>query len=224
MITGPLITENPFGLVDIIWREVGFAVSRTQVQSVNDVTVRLPDALRTAVPKRQSEYLAGRLCAAHALRAMGLPETVGINDRAPVWPQGAVGSISHSDNRAIAVVSRDLAGLGVDVEPLMTAAQAKDVRDIVLTAAETTRGPRHLSPEAFLTLAFSAKESVYKALSPHLSQMPSFHDVNLLGVTSKTVQLHFAGVDLTAHFMLTDQDVTTMVAFDAALQQSLVVR
>ena len=45
---------------------------------------------------------------------------------ADVYKRQAAGSISHSDNRAVAVVSRDYAGLGVDIEPLMTRAQAQD--------------------------------------------------------------------------------------------------
>ena len=136
--------------------------------------------------------------------------------RAPVWPKGVAGSISHSDSRAVAVVSRTRLGLGVDIEPLMTATQARDIQDLILTTAETALRPPQLCFETFLTLAFSAKECVYKALSPHLPQMPTFLDATLVSVTARKAHLHFDGLSLTAHFALTDQDVTTLVALDHA--------
>ena len=50
-----------------------------------------------AVPQRRREFFAGRLAAHRAMEALGhLPEPVPMGqDRAPVWPQGLVGSISH---------------------------------------------------------------------------------------------------------------------------------
>jgi enterobactin synthetase component D len=216
LITGPLITENPFGLPDLVWREGRFSVTQANELNGHGITVCLPESLRFAVPKRQSEYLAGRLCAAHALRAVGLPEAVGQAGRAPIWPDGVVGSISHSDSRVICVVSRFHRGLGVDVEPLMTPAQAQDIHDLILTDAEMKLRPSHLGFEPFLTLMFSAKEAVYKALSPHLLQMPGFLDVTLLDLTPDTALLGFAGMTLTAHYILTRQDALTFVALHPA--------
>lgn len=202
---GALVTENPFGLSGLHWCEGRFAGAATP-----DLA-QLPEALRAAVPKRQSEYLAGRLCAAHALRAAGLPETVGQKGRAPVWPAGCVGSISHSDARVVAVVSRTSAGLGVDVEQHMTPAQAADIRALILTDAEAALRPAAMAFEPFLTLVFSAKESLYKALSAHLPQMPDFLDVTVLSLTSDALALQFGGRTLTARYDLTAEDVLTLV-------------
>ena len=94
-----MITENPFGLRGLYWSE-------GRLSEVEVDLAHLPEPLRAAAPKRQREFLAGRHCAAHALRTAGLPETVGLQDRAPIWPKGAVGSISHSDARVVAVVSK----------------------------------------------------------------------------------------------------------------------
>src|ERR1700716_1803425 len=72
-----------------------------------EARLRLPQPLRHAVPNRQREFLAGRLCAAQALRCLGADSThVGMaGDRAPVWPDGVVGSITHSGGFAAAAVA-----------------------------------------------------------------------------------------------------------------------
>jgi enterobactin synthetase component D len=199
-----MITENPFRLPGLYWCEgliSGVAIDPAQ----------LPETLRAAVPKRQNEFLAGRLCAAQALRAAGLPETVGQKNRAPVWPLGCVGSISHSDRRVVAVVSRNHSGLGVDIETLMTQAQATDIQALILTEAETALRPETMSLGPFLTLIFSAKESLYKALSAHLPQMPGFLDVTVLALTSDALTLRLGDRTLTARYVLTTEDVLTLV-------------
>lgn len=214
MITGPLITENPFGVAGIIWREAGFAVTDAAALHLDGLSVTLPTSLRDAVAKRRSEYLAGRLCAALALRSAGLPETVGQAGRAPVWPTGAVGSISHSDTRVVAVVSRGHAGLGVDVEPLMTAAAADDIRALILTPAEAALRPAGLTVLAFLTLVFSAKEALYKALSGQLARMPAFLDVVVLELTATKLRLWLGDGSFWAHYRVTEADVLTLVVVD----------
>ncbi len=211
MIAGALITESPFGLANLHWCEGRFTVTAATAISLGGVTVTLPDALYSAVPKRRSAFLAGRLCAAHALRAAGLPQVVGLQGRAPVWPHGVVGSISHSDNQVIAVVSRDYDGLGVDIEPLMTPAQAQDIHSLILTPAEIALRPAKIEFPAFLTLMFSAKESLYKALSARLSQMPSFLDVTVLALTPDSVNLCLGTHNLTAHYILSETGVVTLV-------------
>src|SRR5947208_1552294 len=76
--------------------------------------------LGNVVPARRREFRAGRLYARQALRGLGIPETaIPIGpDRAPIWPKGVVGSISHSRNLCAAVVglSADYLGIGIDIE------------------------------------------------------------------------------------------------------------
>lgn len=129
------------------------------------VAVSEEDALvEHATPERAREFLAGRGCARVGLRAIGhvdAPLLIG-PDRAPVWPSGATGSISHAMGRVVAAVAPTTAyaGIGVDLErcgPL-----AESLTDLVLPVPSE----RHLL-EAFgsdaTVLALSAKESVYKA-------------------------------------------------------------
>ena len=73
-----------------------------------------------AVPKRVGEFAAGRLCARRALAEFGItgvPLTMA-PDRAPVWPESMVGSITHTRGLCAAVVAerRRFASLGIDVE------------------------------------------------------------------------------------------------------------
>jgi len=74
------------------------------------------------VAKRQAEYLAGRLCAREALRCVTGQASVPAvgEDRAPQWPRGVVGSITHGDNWAAALVApnHQWRALGLDVERL----------------------------------------------------------------------------------------------------------
>src|SRR5690606_10927778 len=74
-----------------------------RLQPDNFVACAIP-----AVPgasKRQCEYLAGRLCARHALhRLTGQADVPAVGeDRAPHWPAGVVGSITHSQGQAAAL-------------------------------------------------------------------------------------------------------------------------
>ena len=131
-----------------------------------------PPAIAAAAPKRRSEFLAGRLCAASALQALrGTPDYPARGaDNAPCWPPGSLGSITHSHGWAAALVGHSEAwsGLGLDAEPLLASARAERLAGEILTADEL----RHFQalPEderaTYLTLCFSLKESLFKALYP----------------------------------------------------------
>jgi len=76
--------------------------------------------IRKAVPKRMQEFIAGRLCARRALSEIGIegfPLLKG-KGRAPIWPLGIVGSISHCQGYCgVAVAQKtDIESLGLDVE------------------------------------------------------------------------------------------------------------
>lgn len=138
------------------------------------------------VAKRQGEYLAGRLCAREALRLLhgeaGVP-TRG-EDGAPQWPPGVVGSITHGAGLAAALVAHahDWQGLGLDVEKQLSASRAARLAGEILTPAEL-EGANGLPAEAFarlVTLTFSLKESLFKALYPIVRQRFYFHDAELL--------------------------------------------
>jgi enterobactin synthetase component D / holo-[acyl-carrier protein] synthase len=69
--------------------------------------------VRTADPRRQAEFTAGRACARTALARLGLPATPVLTGRAgePRWPAGVTGSVTHcAGYRACAVAFPDPAG------------------------------------------------------------------------------------------------------------------
>ena len=136
-----------------------------------------------AVDKRKREYAAGRqlfrqLLAGHAVAPAPL---LNDRDRVPVWPDGVVGAITHCDSLcAVALASSaDTAGLGIDLEPARPLPH--DVHALVLRDAEhaALRGLptawRALGP----TLAFCAKEALYKALYPSTREFLDFQQVEL---------------------------------------------
>ncbi len=138
------------------------------------------------VAKRQGEYLAGRLCAREALRRLcGQPLVPGRDEEGvPIWPAGVVGSITHGAGQAAALVAfgRHWRGLGLDLEKRLGAERAARLAGEILTPAEMER-TAGLSPEAFarhVTLTFSLKESLFKALYPLVLQRFYFHDAELL--------------------------------------------
>src|SRR5450432_2196927 len=83
-----------------------------------DLTPEESDFLAGAVPGRVKEFGAGRACARAGLASLGWND-VSIPsgpDRAPIWPDGVVGSITHVEDYCLAVVARQdrIASLGVD--------------------------------------------------------------------------------------------------------------
>ena len=144
-----------------------------------------PDVSRAAV-KRKVEYLGGRLCAREALqRLKGISSAPSRHDDgSPHWPDSVVGSITHSDGRAAAVVGSRLrySGLGLDSEKLIADGRANRLLPRVLTVQEQRRFSAELTdnPGLLLTQVFSLKESLFKALYPLTHQRFYFTDAELV--------------------------------------------
>ncbi len=139
--------------------------------------------VQAAVAKRRAEFATARVLARRALAALGAPPValVPAPDRAPVWPPGYVGSISHcADHCAVAVArSRDVSSLGLDVEDLRELDPS--MRDLVLTPAERRwlrAQPDALQPMLPIVI-FSAKEAYYKCQYPITHGFLDFQDVEL---------------------------------------------
>ncbi|WP_407311590.1 4'-phosphopantetheinyl transferase [Pseudomonas sp. nanlin1] len=142
-----------------------------------------PPSVQRSVPKRQAEFLSGRVCARHALRQLdGLGYTPQIGeDRAPVWSAQHCGSITHGQGWAAAVVAKqiDYRGLGLDAEPLLPVERAERLMGEILTPSELQRlAPSQLAMS--VTLTFSLKESLFKALYPIVQKRFYFEHAELL--------------------------------------------
>lgn len=145
-----------------------------------------PASIQRSVAKRQAEFLAGRLCARaalHQLDGVACVPAIG-EDRAPVWPAHISGSITHSTGHAAAIVAHKTQwrGLGMDLENLLSLERAERLAGEILTADEMQRmaaGPRAQIAH-WVTLTFSAKESLFKALYPLVQKRFYFEHAELL--------------------------------------------
>ena len=106
--------------------------------------------------------------------------------RRPLWPDGVVGSITHSRRYAIAVVGvrSGLAGMGVDLE--MAGRVTEDIAETVMSPNErdwcqglSLRGASGSCPPTAYTANFSAKEAVFKAVNPIVGLMVGFREVEI---------------------------------------------
>lgn len=142
--------------------------------------------------KRQMEHLAGRIAAVHALREAGATGVPGIGEqRQPLWPAPWSGSISHCETRALAVVSP--APVGIDIERVLTPALATELESSIVSAAESAvLQASGLPAELALTLAFSAKESGFKALPLSQQAGLGFMHFQITGITDDIVTLQVA--------------------------------
>lgn len=128
-------------------------------------------AIANAVPKRRAEFAAGRRAARQALADIGhggadLP--VG-PDRAPVWPHGTTGSITHDGGWALAAVADTARVTSVGIDLTEAAPLPEGVREQVLRHEEEA-ALDELSARA----VFSAKETIYKTLAPSVGQVFGF--------------------------------------------------
>ena len=145
-----------------------------------------PASIQRSVAKRQAEFLAGRLCARAALQQLDNLDCVPAigEDRAPVWPQHISGSITHSNGHAAAIVGHKAQwrGLGMDLENVLSLERAERLAGEILTAAELQRMamlPRE-QHALLVTLTFSAKESLFKALYPIVQKRFYFEHAEVL--------------------------------------------
>jgi 4'-phosphopantetheinyl transferase EntD len=134
-----------------------------------------------ALERRRVYFSMGRAAARDALAELDIyGVAIGRGPSGePLWPDGVVGAISHAGDVAIAIVGQqsDYAGLGIDIEQLSRGLTARAAR-LVCTPAEM----EWVNPDADttrLTMLFSAKEAVFKALFPIEGVWLGFGDAEL---------------------------------------------
>ena len=159
------------------------------VEALNDPVdaVLFPEeeaVIAAAVDKRRREFTTVRHCARLALAELGLPPVPILPgpDRAPRWPAGVVGSLTHCAGYRAAAVARsgDVVTIGIDAEP--HAALPDGVLDLVSLPAERDRLAelgRAARTVHWDRLLFSAKESVYKAWFPLARRWLGFEDAEI---------------------------------------------
>jgi enterobactin synthetase component D len=145
----------------------------------------LPDKMRSVSKIRQHEFIAGRYCAFQAAKEIGfnlqhLPNAV---TREPLWPEGILGSITHSKHMALSCVSRSkkISSIGIDAEEVITPSLSREIENIIATNDELTLLHK-LDFQKEITILFSAKEALYKALFPLARAFIDFKEVKLVSL------------------------------------------
>jgi enterobactin synthetase component D len=162
---------------------VTFAVEDFSEAAAADLGIAVPDSLHRAVLKRKAEYVAGRFCARQAMRAVrpdGDSDLGTLPDRRPAWPAGIVGSLTHTAGFASAAIcgAQFARGIGIDSERIMSDDAMRCIRDVVISAHDSL--PHGTADDAiWATLAFSAKESVFKCFYPLVRKMFWFETVRM---------------------------------------------
>jgi len=188
----------------------------------------LPSGLSRATPRRQAEFLAGRIAADHACRPLGIdPGRLPVgSERRPVWPPGVIGSISHSDNLAVAAVGvrSRCAGVGIDVEKVNGNRRTDFLVPAIVSEDEIAMLRDRFGSGLAALLLFSAREAIYKAISPFLSGRLSYREFLLTGCDSgrllfarrsrKTAHRHLPR-DMSVLFARTEDYVATLYVLPA---------
>lgn len=221
----------PTALPDTVFLSTHFDPSQLLGDDFRRSAIEPPPSIQRSVAKRQAEFLAGRICARAALQQLEGSSTVPAigEDRAPIWPAHICGSITHSTGRAAAIVAnkQHWRGLGMDLENLLNAERAERLAAEILTPPEMQRmaaGSRD-QIALWVTLTFSVKESLFKALYPIVQQRFYFEHAEVLEWNEQgQVRLRLLtdlssewrnGTELDAQFGVQDGQLLSLVSIQA---------
>lgn len=152
--------------------------------------IYFPTLLYSAVKKRRAEFLAGRYLACIVLEELGHSNFTLLQGsaREPIWPVNISGSISHCSNKVICAANNKMitASVGIDIEKKIPYKQAKELWTKIINSSEYDLLCQQEQPfERLLTITFSAKESLFKALYPMLKNYFYFLDTQLIEIDMK---------------------------------------
>lgn len=184
-------TRNPLIETCFPHPVVAFDVGYTQDDPVPPLASELVPFVARAVASRRSEFAFGRECAQRAVAELGAGNgVVGRGpDRAPTWPDGISGSISHVDGYAVAVAAPTSGADTVGIDVVGPGSVTDDIVPVAFTGDERTRlTARHpLDLPHARAVAFGAKEALFKAQHQLTRRWVDFHEVEVthLGATSR---------------------------------------
>ncbi|APT92344.1 4'-phosphopantetheinyl transferase [Corynebacterium phocae] len=152
-----------------------------------------------AVDSRKAEFGDARWCAHQALQELGLGEASPIlrGERGmPLWPEGYVGSITHTNGFRAAVVAPGdkVRSIGLDAEP--TEPLPPGVLEAIARPAEARQVEELKAAGIFYAdkLLFCAKEATYKAWFPLTERFLDFDeaeiDIRLDGTLTSRILSH----------------------------------
>lgn len=186
----------------IYWIQSRFDVSCYTPHLFGLLDIELPSEVEGAVPKRQAEFLAGRYIAKLGMLMLSLEQKSILKStqvligehRSPIWPPSCLGSITHSANVAQCLVSvrKEINVLGLDGEDIMPESFAREVALQVCTPEEVACLPTlTFNYKVKITLLFSAKEAIFKALYPKVKRYFDFDVAKLVAINCLRKELTF---------------------------------
>lgn len=209
-----------------------FDVRRYSDELFESLGIPFPTTLINVVAKRRSEYLPGRYLAKLApekFAVLGFDVSADEN-RCPIWPPNLVGSISHTESVALCAVAHRSVfnALGIDIENWIVDGKQNDLEGQIANWVEIDQlRELGLSRECCLTMVFSAKESIFKALYPWARRYFDFTAARLVSVDRPARQMVFMiteslsssvgrGLLLTVDYRLSAETVITCASLPEA--------
>ncbi|MWP63016.1 enterobactin synthetase component D [Gilliamella bombicola] len=152
----------------------------TEIDKINSVDFyqtskdfNLSNEVSNMSSKRRKEFICGRVCTRYLLNKLHY-ENINLptlnTDGTPMWPQGIIGSISHTQKMiAVCICSTFYyAAVGIDIETIMNIQQSNAVIELTFNEPEFFENrPKSMfnyNRELYSTIIFSAKESIFKAI------------------------------------------------------------
>lgn len=191
----------PAGLHEVAIHRIGFRSEEFLANAYRRAGIPMPPAIVRSVRKRQAEHFYGRLAARSALADLDIrTHDIGTGaHREPLWPAGVIGSITHGPRQAAAVVlpAGQWQGVGIDLEGPVSAEAIAGVEQLALCPAELEmlRYFPEMSHDILVALAFSAKESFFKATFTAVGHYFGFEAIRIDAVDPARKCLHFTTVE-----------------------------
>jgi 4'-phosphopantetheinyl transferase EntD len=167
-------------LSDVLPHQVAAAEMYTDPPDLTPLPEEEPLIARS-VDKRRREFITVRYCARLALGELGVPPVPILKGEKgePCWPDGVVGSLTHTEGYRGAAVGRHDAvrSVGIDAEPHDVLPHG--VLEAISLPAERTELadlPQRLHWDRIL---FCAKEATYKAWFPITRRWLGFEDAHI---------------------------------------------
>ena len=186
-ISKPILFKMPFYCY-------GLDLSKTLYLHI-DQQLKPPKLIAQAHPKRQHEYFYGRILAQAVLKHhFGLDQPLtSMREHLPIWPPYVLGSISHSQNKLIVALSDKASYLGIDIEHWVTSEFAQESAHLILTPSEFNlwkgKAAEFFDFARYVSLIFSVKESLYKAVYPTAKQYIDFLEASIVDINFKNQTL-----------------------------------
>jgi len=183
-------------------REKSFPLSESE-ESLLRSQMSIPPQIETYHPARKAEFLLGRWCASKAYEKSTTRPLSNLEIgkmRNPIWPQNILGAVTHNENWVMAAVSncQKLKGLGIDIE--VKDRVKPEIERMIMTSQDLNKIDG-LTHNELLTLIFSAKESLYKALFPQVQKFFGFEAAAVTKIDLKSSEFEIVlRDDLDSHW------------------------